>query len=140
LRHCASVNGGAPVDADIFSSTRAAKSARAALAPSLKRIRSHPTLLEWARDQNGLAHAIERFDAIRSGSDLFSAVLNHHEHVQHNKPPNGKRAWFERSSRGRVVVRAGYVLPEAPDEHGGYVHEYRIPTFSRFLGDLGALR
>jgi hypothetical protein len=140
LRHCAAVNGGAPVDADSFSSTKAAKSALAALGPSLARIRSHPTLLEWEREQNWLSQAVERFEAVRSGPDLFNAVLAHHEHVQGNKPPNGKRTWFERGLRGKVLVRAGYVLSEAPDEDAGYVHEYRTPTFSRFLGDLGALR
>lgn len=140
LRHCASVNGGAPTDAQHFSSTPAAKEALAALGPSLARIRSHPALLEWERNHDGLAQAVERFDAVRNGTDLFNAVLDHHEHVQHNKPPNGKRAWLERGSRGRVVVRAGYVLPEAPDGQGAYVHEYRIPTFSRFLTQLGALR
>lgn len=142
LRYCAAVNGGAPVDADGFSSTKAAKSALAALSPSLARIRSHPMLLEWEREreQNGLAEAVERFEAVRSGPDLFYAVLAHHEYVQGNKPPNGKRTWFERGLRGKVVVRAGYVLPEAPDEDAGYVHEYRTPTFSRFLTDLGALR
>jgi hypothetical protein len=71
---------------------------------------------------------------------LFDAVLNHHEHVQREKPPNGKRSWFERSPRGKVVVRSGYTLQEAPEEKAGYVHEYRIPTFSGFLADLGALR
>jgi hypothetical protein len=140
LRHRASINGGAPVDAEDFSSTKASKSALAELAPSLARIRSHPTLLEWECDQNGFAQAVERFEAVRHAADLFNTVLNHHEHVQGNKPPNGKRTWFERSLRGKVVVRPGYVLQEAPDEQGGYVHEYRIPTFSRFLGDLGALR
>ncbi len=140
LRHCAAINGGAQVDADSFASTRAAKTALAALGPSLARIRSHPTLLEWERDQNGLEQTVEHFDAVRSGPDLFNAVLAHHEHVQGNKAPNGKRIWFERGLHGKVVVRAGYVLPEPPDKHGGYVHEYRTPTFSRFLGDLGALR
>jgi hypothetical protein len=140
LRHCASVNRGAPVDAESFASTRIAKSALAALGPSLARIRSHPRLLEWERDQNGLAQAVESFEAVRSGADLLYAVLSHHEHVQRDKPPNGKRPWFERAPRGRVVVRAGYLSAEAPDERGGYVHEYRTPTFSRFLDDLGALR
>jgi hypothetical protein len=70
---------------------------------------------------------------------LFDAVLNHHEHVQREKPPNGKRLWFERP-RGKVVVRSGCALQEAPEEEGGYVHEYRIPTFSGVLTDLGALR
>ena len=140
LRYCASSYGGAPVDAGNFSSIKAAKSALAALGPSLARIRAHPTLLEWERDQKGLAQAVDRFDGLRTGRDLFDAVLNHHEHVQHEKPPNGKRPWFERGAQGRVVVRSGYTSQEPPDEDGGYVHEYRIPTFSRFLTDLGALR
>jgi hypothetical protein len=140
LRYCASRNGGAPVDAKNFSSTKAAKSAFAALGPSLARIRAHPTLLEWERDQKGLAQAVERFDGVRTGADLFAALLNHHEHVQRDKPPNGKRPWFERGPRGKVVVRSGYALQEPPDEEADYVHEYRIPTFSGFLSDLGVLR
>jgi hypothetical protein len=140
LRYLASSNGGAPVDAKDFSSTKAAKSALDALSKSLVRIRAHPMLLEWERDQKGLAQAVERFDGVRAGEDLFDAVLNHHEHVQRDKPPNGKRLWFERGAGDKVVLRSGYTLNEPPDEEGGYVHEYRIPTFSRFLGDLGALR
>jgi hypothetical protein len=140
LRYCASSNGGAPVDAGEFSSTKLAKSALAALGKSLLRIHAHPTLLEWERDQKGLAQAVERFDGVRTCADLFEAVLNHHEHVQRDKPPNGKRLWFERGTGDKVVLRSGYTLSEPPDEDGDYVHEYRIPTFSRFLGDLGALR
>jgi hypothetical protein len=140
LRYCGSINGGAPVDAEDFASSKAAKSALAALRPSLARIRSHPTLLEWERDEKGIAQAAERFDGVRTGGDLFDAVLNHHEHVQRDKPPDGKRPWFERGSPGKVLVRAGYALREPPADQGGYVHEYRIPTFSGFLADLGVLR
>lgn len=140
LRHCASVNGGAPVGPQDFSATPAAKRALAALAPTLVRIREHPKLLEWEHDRNGLQQAVERFEAVHTSAELFDAVLRHHERVQENKPPNGKRTWFEPSLRGKIVVRPGYILPEAPDGEGEYVHEYRIPTFSRFLGDLGALR
>jgi hypothetical protein len=139
LRYCATSHGGAAVDAEDFSSVKAAKSALRALAPSLMRIRSHPTLLEWERDQKGLAQAVDRFEGVRTTGDLFEAVLYHHEHVQREKPPNGKRPWFERAPRGKVVVRSGYTLPEAPEEKRGYVHEYRVPTFSGFLADLGAL-
>lgn len=139
LRYCATGQGGAPVDAQNFSSLRTAKFALAALGPSLARIRSHPTLLEWERDQKGLAQAVDRFAGVRNTGDLFEAILDHHEHVQREKPPNGKRPWFERAPRGRVVVRSGYTLSEPPEEKGGYVHEYRIPTFSGFLADLGAL-
>ena len=139
LRYCATSYGGGPVDAQDFSSVKAAKSALAALGPSLARIRSHPTLLEWERDQKGLAQSVDRFDGVGMIGDLFEALLNHHEHVQREKPPNGKRPWFERAPRGKVVVRSGYALSEPPEEKGGYVHEYRIPTFSGFLADLGAL-
>jgi hypothetical protein len=140
LRYCASRDGGAPVDAANFSSVKAANFALTALGSSVARIRAHPMLLEWERDEKGVAQAIDRFDGVRTGADLFEAVLNHHEHVQREKPPNGKRPWLERGPRGKVVVRAGYTLPEPPDEDGGYVHEYRIPTFSGFLADLGAIR
>jgi hypothetical protein len=140
LRYCASINGGASVDAKAFSASKAAKTALEALGLSFARIRAHPTLLEWERDQTGLVQALERFEGVRNGADLFDAVLDYHEQVQGNKPPNGKRAWFERAPRAKVVVRSGYSLYEPPEGQGGYVHEYRIPTFSRFLADLGAFR
>jgi hypothetical protein len=140
LRYCAFISGGAPVGAHDFFSSPAAKSAFAALAPSIARIREHPKLLEWERDRNGLQQAVERFEGVQNGVDLFDAVLDHHEYVQDNKPPNGKRTWFERGLRSKIMVRPGYVISEAPDDEGGSVHEYRIPTFSRFLRDLGALR
>ena len=79
-------------------------------------------------------------DMVYALADLFDAVLNHHEQVQGNKPPNGKRSWFERASGGKVVVRSGYSLYEPAEDPGDYVHEYRIPTFSGFLADLGAFR
>lgn len=139
LRYCATSHGGAPVDAQDFSAMKAAKSALAALGPSLARIRSHPTLLDWERDQNSLAQSVDRFDGVRTTGDLFEAVLKHHEHVQREKPPNGKRPWFERAQRGKVVVRSGYTLAEPSETRAGYVHEYRVPTFSGFLADLGAL-
>lgn len=77
---------------------------------------------------------------MQTANDLFEALLHHHEQVQRDKPPHGKRTWFERGPHGRVFLRAGYTLREPPAGKGGYVHEYRVPTFSRFLADLGALR
>lgn len=140
LRHCSSINGAAPVDAKEFAAAKAAKTALEALGPSLALVRKHPTLLKWERDQPGLVQALERFEVVRNGTDLFDAVLDYHEQVQGNKPPNGKRAWFERAPQGKVVVRSGYSLNEPPEGQGAYVHEYRIPTFSGFLADLGVFR
>lgn len=136
LRYCATSNCGAPIDVTEFSNSKAAKSALATLSLSLTRIRSHPTLLEW--DKNGLEQGIERFEGVRTLGDLFTATLNHHEQVQRDKPPNGKRPWFERTMRGKVLLRPGYTLAEPPDVQADYVHEYRIPTFSNFLGELEA--
>jgi hypothetical protein len=136
LRYCATSNGGAPVDVTEFSNSKAAKSALATLSPSLARIRSHPTLLEW--DKNGLAQGVERFEDVRTLGDLFAATLNQHEQIQRDKAPNGKRPWFERATRGKVLLRSGYTLGEPPDTQADYVHEYRIPTFSNFLGELKA--
>jgi len=140
LRYCASINGGLAVDAKAFSETKAATRAIKSLASSIARIRNHPTLLEWERERAGLMQAVETFDEVRNSADLFQAILNHHEQVQANKPPNGKRTWFERALRGRIVVRSGYSLLESPDGENDYVHEYRIRTFSGFLADLGAFR
>lgn len=137
LRYCASIDGGAPVDAKTFSAEKSAKDSFPALAPSLQRIRAHPTLLEWERDHPGFLQAVERFEGVQSCIDLFDAVLQHHKQVQDNKK---KRAWFDNARGARVVVRSGYSLHDAPNAHGDYVHEYRIPTFSRFLSDLGAFR
>jgi hypothetical protein len=140
LRYCASGNGSLPVDAQIFSATETAQSALALLAPSLARVRSHPSLLEWEHEEKGITQAVDRFEEVRTTADLFDAILHHHEQVQREKPPHGKRAWFERGPRGLVALRAGYTLSEPPSGKGGYVHEYRIPTFSRFLSDLGVLQ
>jgi hypothetical protein len=136
LRYCATSNGGAPVDVSEFSNSKAAKSVLATLGSSVARIRSHPTLLEW--DKNGLAQGVERFEGVRTLADLFAATLEHHERVQRDKPPNGKRPWFDRTTHGKVLLRSGYTLGEPPDLQADYVHEYRIPTFSNFLGELEA--
>lgn len=136
LRYCATGNNGAPVDVAEFSKSKAAQSALATLGPSLARIRSHPTLLEW--DQHSLAQRIERFEGVRTLGDLFAATLDHHEQVQREKLPNGKRPWLERTTRGKVLLRSGYTLGEPPDLEADYVHEYRIPTFSKFLSELEA--
>jgi hypothetical protein len=140
LRHCASLNGGAPITAEDYAAAKASKTALAALGPCIKRIRMHPTLLSWEGGQGRLAQALDRYEGVRSRADLFDAILEYHEQVQNDKPPNGKRSWFERLPRGSVVVRSGYLLPDIAEKPAEYVHEYRIPTFSRFLGDLGAFR
>jgi hypothetical protein len=140
LRYCASSQSGAPVDARTFSTSNTVGPSLALLKSSLARVRAHPTLLEWEREEKGIAQAVDRFAAVQTANDLFEALLHHHEQVQREKPPHGKRTWFERGPRGQIVLRAGYTLREPPAGKDGYVHEYRVPTFSRFLAYLDALR
>jgi hypothetical protein len=71
---------------------------------------------------------------------LVPTVLAHHRNAQERKPPEGKRPWLEEDARGRLLVRASYRVDDKPDPISDYLHEYRLPTLSRFLKDLGALR
>jgi hypothetical protein len=71
---------------------------------------------------------------------LVPTVLAHHRETQTRKPPDGKRLWLEEDTRGRLLIRASYRLDDEPEPASDYLHEYRLPTLSRFLKDLGALR
>jgi hypothetical protein len=81
-----------------------------------------------------------RLREVHRPAELLDAVIDHHREVQRRKPPDGKRAWIEETSRQRLLVRAAYRLESAPPNNLPYVHEYRLPTLSRFLADLGAFR
>ncbi len=71
---------------------------------------------------------------------LFGAVLHHHRTAQANKPPDGKRPWVEEGAGGRIFVRSAYARNEMPVASSPYVHDFRLPTLSQFLHDLGAFR
>jgi hypothetical protein len=62
--------------------------------------------------------------------DLFA----HHERVQANKAPTGKRPWFERTPRG-FVVRPSYGLDEV-SAAGSFVHPMRVTAMRTFCHDL----
>jgi hypothetical protein len=79
-------------------------------------------------------------DALQDGTKaagLLPAVIAHHRKTQRQKPPDGKRAWLE-ESRGRFLVRLDYRWQIRPAQNAPYVHNYRCPTLSSFLDDLGA--
>ncbi len=66
-------------------------------------------------------------------------LLDHHAHTQKRKPPNGKRAWFDRFGDGRVAIRPGYVIDEFERSPGRYVHAYRcrpLSSFGQLLGQI----
>lgn len=138
LQWLASKAGHGRVSADDLSAFASTSKYLARLPAAIERIRAHPSLLGW---EGALERTLATFDHVKSGRDLFESLLDHHQLVQKEKPPNGKRSWFEGESKSRAVLRAAYFVDEVfPADEQGFVHEYRIPTFSRFLDDLGAFR
>lgn len=86
--------------------------------------------------QSLFAQLTKGFDAIVDAEALFEAVLVRHAQVQSDKPPEGKRSWFERSPDGATMVRPTYRANERPNGDGGWNRPYRISTVLSFLDDL----
>lgn len=91
-------------------------------------------LLAW---ESGVRDLIDHFRDARTSEDLFRHVVARHESAQQAKPPHGKRAWIERHRGESVIVRSAYGIDDLAPNLPLYVHEYRTPTLSRFLADLG---
>jgi hypothetical protein len=91
-------------------------------------------LLAW---EPGVRDLIDHFRGAKSPVDLFRQVVTRHELAQLAKPPHGKRAWLERHRGDSVIVRSAYRIAELAPDLPPYVHDYRTPTLSRFLDDLG---
>lgn len=64
--------------------------------------------------------------------DLARSLFDHHQKVQENKLPSGKRPWFEPYKDG-YVVRAPYARPAPPDGTGAFVHPVRVAALRRFM-------
>jgi hypothetical protein len=99
--------------------------------------------IERARDalagspiESDFERLARRFGDVRTGSDLFAVIWEHHQEVQRGKPPEGKRPWFEETADGGLVVRPAYRVEEAPVREE-YVHPYRIASVAAFIEDLG---
>jgi hypothetical protein len=76
------------------------------------------------------------FDEGHDDAAFFDNLLRRHEKVQKNKPPSGKRSWFDHTSTGKIVVRGMYQLSEAPPDEDRYVSQYRLSSLSSFIRDL----
>lgn len=68
-------------------------------------------------------------------ADFASMLVTHHERIQGDKPPNGKRSWFDREPDG-VRVRIAYEVDEPTQPDGSFVHPYRIHALRQFVDDL----
>jgi hypothetical protein len=132
LRHLSSRAGARAVNAGDFA--RKASSLRVSRLPdALSRAQD---ALEGTGREYAFTHLASAFDGVRDGDALFHALLARHEAVQREKPPAGKRSWFERTSDGGAVVRPPYRLLERPDQSTRYVHGYRTGNVAWFVDDL----
>ncbi len=82
----------------------------------------------------GVEGILGEFAIPRSPADLVELAFEHHASVQAQKPPNGKRPWFEPVRQG-WVVRSPYSKPDLPQLGPWFVHPVRVAPLRRFLGD-----
>lgn len=80
------------------------------------------------------------FESVKTANDLYAAVLERHAQVQKEKPPEGKREWFEHAADGGVMVRTQFRLGERPELHDGWNRPYRLRALRSFCSDLGTRR
>lgn len=79
------------------------------------------------------------FEKAVSVPDWINLLFEHHETTQKNKPPNGKRPWFERTNDSRFLIYPGNRRDESPTGEDLYVHYYRTTPLVSFLKDLGKI-
>jgi hypothetical protein len=92
-----------------------------------------PALLEV---EPGVQAMVERYAGLGTAEQILEACIDHHEAAQRNKPPDGKRPWTERARGNAILARPQYRTRQEPAGDDQFVHEYRLPTLSRFLRDL----
>jgi hypothetical protein len=92
--------------------------------------------LEGSPIQNSFENLAQRFEAVTSGGDLFHALSEHHAAVQKEKPPEGKRPWFEATANGGLIVRAPYRIGKNPPKRDEFVHPYRMFAAVSFIRDV----
>jgi hypothetical protein len=97
--------------------------------------RAHPTL-STSSIAAEFDELIRPFGELRTGADLVDALWTHHVSVQRDKPPEGKRPWFEATKDGGLVVRPPYRVDEDVPSREWFVHPYRLVAVASFLDDL----
>lgn len=70
-------------------------------------------------------------------TEWVRTLLEHHIKVQNEKPPNGKRPWFEQFDDGSVFIRPMYKRDKGGMLDDSYVHFYRTTPLWSFSTDLG---
>jgi hypothetical protein len=137
MLYLASAEPSAGVSADDYLRRAPCPQLHRQISASIDRVAENELLrLKWP-DRADVLTLLREID---SPSRIFETLLEHHRSAQARKPPDGKRPWLEQTARGRLVVRSSYRREEQPAPASPYVHEYRLPTLSRFLAELGAFR
>lgn len=105
------------------------------------RLQSVERLLDGAQQQaqDRFTELSKFFELVHGADDLLDAVLGRHSFIQKNKPPEGKREWFEYASNGGVYVRSEYKLNHPPAPRDWWPRPYRLLTARNFRNDLSAL-
>lgn len=92
-------------------------------------------------EEPGARHRLERqlgWMVEPSSAKEFAAMLvAHHERIQRNKPPGGKRPWIDLMGNGRMAVRRQFEVTDFAARSGEYVHAYRTVPIWQFATDLG---
>jgi hypothetical protein len=125
--------GGGPVSPTEFASHAVARKLPQRLAVAIRRVLTTPALLEV---EPGVQAMVERYAGLGTAEQILEACIDHHEAAQRNKPPDGKRPWTERARGNAILARPQYRTRQEPAGDDQFVHEYRLPTLSRFLRDL----
>jgi len=134
IRHLSSKANHGPVGASEFLCHPPAADLVTLVKRGLDGVGRCTDLLDW---EPGVRDLADQFRDVETPAQLFDRVVARHEEAQRAKPPHGKRPWLERERGGAVIVRPAYAMAELPEDMPAYVHEYRMPTLSRFLRDLG---
>lgn len=82
----------------------------------------------------GVEGVLGEFAIPRAPADLVQLAFEHHERIQTQKPPSGKRPWFEPLRQG-WVVRGPYSKADQPQLGQWFVHPVRVAAVRRFLED-----
>ena len=66
--------------------------------------------------------------------------ISHHFSIQKNKPPNGKRPWFEKTEYGDLLIYPSHLREDQPDTEDEYVNYYRTNPLWSFMKDLKKIK
>jgi len=133
LRHMSTVNQSAGVTAGDM----AAEARVSILTSNLQRaIESGREVLGETLVSQDFDNVAQAFETVRSGEELFHTLWSRHVTVQKEKPPEGKRPWFEAAADGRLIIRSPYRMAEAPPPQERFVHPYRASAVASFVNDI----